>query len=248
MHASARIDDDDPLCQRSLQGNGCIHAVRSALQWLEGGSCVIRVLVAEDHTIVREGIKQLIGLADDLSVAGEASNGEQLIETLWQTPCDVVLLDISMPGVSGLEAIPRIRTLNNPPAILVLSMHDEAQMAARALKIGAAGYATKDSDPALLLTAIRKVASGGRYIDPELVDRMVFEVGLTDARTAHTLLSEREFSVFERLVRGVGVNEIALQLAVSSKTVSTHKARLMQKLGLQSVADLVRYAVEQKLL
>ncbi|MDO7919751.1 response regulator transcription factor, partial [Pseudomonas aeruginosa] len=129
-------------------------------------------------------------------------------------------------GVSGLEAIPRIRTLNNPPAILVLSMHDEAQMAARALKIGAAGYATKDSDPALLLTAIRKVASGGgRYIDPELVDRMVFEVGLTDARTAHTLLSEREFSVFERLVRGVGVNEIALQLAVSSKTVSTHKAR-----------------------
>ncbi|MCY1435766.1 Response regulator UvrY [compost metagenome] len=127
-------------------------------------------------------------------------------------------------------------------------MHDEAQMAARALKIGAAGYATKDSDPSLLLTAIRKVASGGRYIDPDLADRMVFEVGLTDARPAHTLLSEREFSVFERLVRGEGVNEIAQQLAVSSKTVSTHKARLMQKLGLHSVADLVKYAVEHKLL
>ncbi len=174
---------------------------------------VIRVLVAEDHTIVREGIKQLIGMAKDLQVVGEATNGEQLLETLRGTPCEVVLLDISMPGVNGLEAIPRIRALNEPPAILVLSMHDEAQMAARALKIGAAGYATKDSDPALLLTAIR-----------------------------------REFSVFERLVQGANVNEIAQQLAVSNKTISTHKARLMQKLNAHSVADLVRYAMEHRLL
>lgn len=129
---------------------------------------MIRVLVAEDHTIVREGIKQLIGLAKDMQVAGEAGNGEQLLETLRHTPCEVVLLDISMPGVNGLEAIPRIRALHDAPAILMLSMHDEAQMAARALKAGAAGYATKDSDPALLLTAIRRVAGGGRYIDPSL--------------------------------------------------------------------------------
>lgn len=209
---------------------------------------MIRVLVAEDHTIVREGIKQLIGLGKDMCVAGEAGNGEQLLETLRSTPCEVVLLDISMPGVNGLEAIPRIRALNEPPAVLVLSMHNEAQMAARALKIGAAGYATKDSDPALLLSAIRKVAGGGRYIDPELADRMVFEVGLTDDRPAHAQLSEREFSVFERLVRGDSVNQIALDLALSNKTISTHKARLMQKLGLHSVADLVRYAVEYKLL
>lgn len=208
---------------------------------------MIRVLVAEDHAIVREGIKQLIGLAKDLEVAGEAANGEQLMEALRHTPCEVVLLDISMPGVNGLEAIPRIRALSEPPAILVLSMHDEAQMAARALKTGAAGYATKDSDPALLLTAIRKVASGGRYIDPELADRMVFEVGLTDERPPHALLSEREFSVFERLVRGDSVNDIAQELALSSKTISTHKARLMQKLGANSVADLVRYALEHKL-
>ncbi len=212
-----------------------------------GGRAVIRVLVAEDHTIVREGIKQLIGMAKDLQVVGEATNGEQLLENLRQTPCEVVLLDISMPGVNGLEAIPRIRALNNPPAILMLSMHDEVQMVARALKVGAAGYATKDSDPALLLTAIRKVASGGRYIDPDLADRMVFEVGLTDSRPPHALLSEREFSVFERLVHGEGVNEIAQQLAVSSKTISTHKARLMQKLNANSVADLVRYAMEHKL-
>lgn len=209
---------------------------------------MIRVVVAEDHTIVREGIKQLLGLAKDMQVVGEAGNGEQLLAALRQLPCDVVLLDISMPGVNGLEAIPRIRALTGAPAILVLSMHDEAQMAARALKIGAAGYATKDSDPALLLAAIRKVAAGGRYIDPELADRMVFEVGLTDDRPAHALLSEREFSVFERLVQGASVNDIAQQLALSNKTISTHKARLMQKMSISSMADLVRYAMEHKLL
>ena len=209
---------------------------------------MIRVLIAEDHPIVREGVKQLVQLSGDMQVVGEAMNGERLLDALRATPCDVLLLDLSMPGLSGLEALPRILALAQPPAILVLSMHDEAQMAARALKIGAAGYATKDSDPALLLTAIRKVAAGGRYIDPELADRMVFEVGLTDSRPPHSLLSEREFSVFERLVRGEGVNEIAQHLSVSSKTVSTHKARLMQKLNLHSVADLVKYAVEHKLI
>ncbi|AMA44434.1 response regulator [Pseudomonas monteilii] len=209
---------------------------------------MIRVVVTEDHAIVREGIKQLIGLAKDLQVVGEASTVEQLLDTLRHTPCDVVLLDISMPGSSGLEAIPRIRALAPAPAILMLSMHDEAQMAARALKAGAAGYATKDSDPALLLTAIRRVAGGGRYIDPALADRMVFEVGLTDARPLHTLLSEREFSVFERLAQGANVNDIAHQLALSSKTISTHKARLMQKLKVNSLAELVRYAMEHRLL
>jgi DNA-binding NarL/FixJ family response regulator len=209
---------------------------------------MIRVLVAEDHTIVREGIKQLIGLAPDLSVVGEANNGASLFEVLRRTPCDVLLLDISMPGMNGLEVIPRIRALEAPPAILMLSMHDEAQMAARALKAGAAGYATKDSDPALLLTAIRKVAAGGRYIDPQLADRMVFEVGLSDSRPPHTHLSEREYQVFERLVHGANVNEIAQQLVISAKTVSTHKVRLMQKLSAHSVADLVRYAIDNHLM
>ncbi|MCW3478210.1 response regulator transcription factor [Neisseriaceae bacterium JH1-16] len=209
---------------------------------------MIRVIVAEDHTIVREGIKQLIGLASDLSVVGEAINGSCVFDVLRRTECEVLLLDISMPGLSGLEVIPRIRSLASPPAILVLSMHDEAQMAARALKAGAAGYATKDSDPALLLTAIRKVAAGGRYIDPALADRMVFEVGLNDSRPAHTLLSEREFQVFERLVHGAHVNEIAQQLVISAKTVSTHKVRLMQKLNVQSLAELVRYAIDHQLM
>lgn len=205
-------------------------------------------MVAEDHTIVREGIKQLIALAGDLTVVGEASNGSVLMDALRRTPCDVLLLDISMPGLNGLEAIPRIRALEPAPAILMLSMHDEAQMAARALKAGAAGYATKDSDPALLLTAIRKVAGGGRYIDPQLADKLVFEMSLSDSRPPHMLLSEREYQVFERLVHGANVNDIASQLTISAKTVSTHKVRLMQKLGAHSVADLVKYAIDNQLM
>ncbi|OQS40892.1 response regulator [Chromobacterium haemolyticum] len=208
---------------------------------------MIRVIVAEDHTIVREGIKQLIGLADDLQVVGEAANGGAVFDALRTAVCDVLLLDISMPGLSGLDVIPRLRGLAQAPAILVLSMHDEVQMAARALKAGAAGYATKDSDPALLLTAIRKVAGGGRYIDPQLADRLVFEVNLSDERPPHAQLSEREFQVFQRLAQGANVNEVAQLLAISAKTVSTHKVRLMQKLRAQSLADLVRYAIEHQL-
>mgnify|MGYP006188823359 CR=1 FL=1 len=205
-----------------------------------------KILIVEDHADIRKLLKMTLEF-DDFEIH-EASTGDAGLALCREICPDIVLLDISMPGVNGLEAIPRIRALNNPPAILVLSMHDEAQMAARALKVGAAGYATKDSDPSLLLTAIRRVAGGGRYIDPDLADRMVFEVGLTDSRPPHAQLSEREFSVFERLVRGEGVNDIALHLAVSNKTVSTHKARRMQKLGIHSVADLVRYAMEHKLL
>ncbi|TDR81373.1 response regulator [Paludibacterium purpuratum] len=209
---------------------------------------MIKVIIAEDHAIVREGIKQLVSMAPDLSVVGEATHVGPLLSQLRATPCDVVLLDISMPGGSGLEAIARIRALTPAPAILMLSMHDEVQIVARALKAGAAGYATKDSDPALLLSAIRKVAGGGRYLEPALANRMVFEGGLDDERPPHTLLSEREYQVFERLVRGTNVNEIALQLAISAKTVSTHKVRLMQKLHAHSVADMVRYAIEHHLL
>ncbi|HEY9100686.1 response regulator transcription factor [Chitinimonas sp.] len=209
---------------------------------------MIRVLIAEDHPIVREGVKQLVQLSGDMQVVGEAMDGERVLEILRATPCDVLLLDLSMPGLSGMEALPRILAQTPAPAILVLSMHDEAQMAARALKLGAKGYATKASDPALLIAAIRKLAAGGRYIDPQLADRMVFEVGLGSDKPLHAHLSEREFQIFLRLVKGAGVNEIGQHLAISAKTVSTHKLRLLQKLGLNSTAELVRYAIDQKLI
>jgi len=205
------------------------------------------VLVVDDEPLARERMVGQVAQCGATAVAA-LPDAAEAARWLERQTVDVVLLDISMPGTNGLETIPRIRALDNPPAILMLSMHDEVQIAARALKAGAAGYSTKDSDPALLLTAIRKVASGGRYIDPQLADRMVFEVGLTDSRPAHTQLSEREYQVFERLVHGTNVNEIAQQLNISAKTVSTHKVRLMQKLQAHSVADMVRYAIDHKLI
>lgn len=208
---------------------------------------MIRVLIAEDHTLVREGIKQLLALAPDIAVAGEASNGDLLLDLLRSQPCDLVLLDMTMPGPHGIEMIKRIAAMSQAPRILVLTMHNETQIASRALKAGASGFATKDSDPAMLLAAIRKVASGGRYIDPAIADRMVFEIGLGGDRAPHETLSEREFQIFEMLVSGQGVTDIADRLNISAKTVSTHKIRLMQKLAANSVADLVRYALERQL-
>ncbi len=208
---------------------------------------MIRVLIAEDHTLVREGIKQLLGLASDIEVVGEASTGDMLLDLLRRQPCNLVLLDMTMPGPHGIEMIKRIAAMNPAPRILVLTMHNETQIASRALKAGASGFATKDSEPAMLLSAIRKVASGGRYIDPAIADRMVFEIGLGDSRPPHETLSEREFQIFELLVSGLSVTDIAERLNISAKTVSTHKIRLMQKLATDSTADLVKYALERQL-
>ncbi len=208
---------------------------------------MIRVLIAEDHTLVREGIKQLLALAPDIAIAGEASNGDMLLDLLRSQSCDLVLLDMTMPGPHGIEMIKRIAAMSPAPRILVLTMHNETQIASRALKAGASGFATKDSDPTMLLAAIRKVAGGGRYIDPAIADRMVFEMGLGGDRAPHETLSEREFQIFEMLVNGQSVTDIADHLNISAKTVSTHKIRLMQKLGANSVADLVRYALEREL-
>lgn len=208
---------------------------------------MIRVLIAEDHTLVREGIKQLLALAADITVAGEAANGDALADLLRAQSCDVVLLDMTMPGPHGIDMIKRIAAMSPAPRVLVLTMHNETQIASRALKAGASGFATKDSDPTMLLAAIRKVAAGGRYIDPAIADRMVFEMGLGDHRQPHETLSEREFQIFEMLAAGQGVTEIGDRLNISAKTVSTHKIRLMQKLGANSVADLVRYAMEHQL-
>jgi len=208
---------------------------------------MIRVLIAEDHTLVREGIKQLLAMAADIEVAGEASNGDVLLELLRQQKCDLLLLDMTMPGPHGIDMIKRIAAMSPAPRILVLTMHNETQIASRALKAGASGFATKDSDPTMLLAAIRKVAAGGRYIDPAIADRMVFEIGLGNNRAPHETLSEREFQIFEMLVSGQTVTDIAERLKISAKTVSTHKIRLMQKLSANSVADLVRYAMEREL-
>ncbi len=209
----------------------------------------IRILLADDHSIVRHGLKQLMGITPDLKVVGEASNGQQVLAALADPDsCDLLLLDLSMPNLSGVELIRRIVQRGDGPRILVLSMHNEAQLVSRALKAGAAGYLTKDSDPETLIGAIRKVARGGRYIDPQLVDTMVFEHGMGGDKPLHERLSDREFQIFQLLVSGESVNNIAARLTLSAKTISTHKLRLMQKMQMNSIAELTRYAMEHMLL
>jgi DNA-binding NarL/FixJ family response regulator len=204
---------------------------------------MIRILIADDHGIVREGLKQLFALGGDIAVAGEAVSGSEVLESLRAGEVDLILLDMTMPGISGVNLITRLRAHELCPPILVLSMHNEIQIARRALAAGVAGYLTKDSDPVTLMAAIRKVAAGGRFIDPGLAEKMVFESGRNAEQPPHDVLSEREYDVLRLLVHGMGVNQIADELKISNKTVSTHKARLMQKMDFHNNAELVRYAV-----
>jgi DNA-binding NarL/FixJ family response regulator len=208
---------------------------------------MIRILIADDHAIVRGGLLQLFGLAGDMTVVAQATNGGQVIESLRVVPCDLVLLDLSMPGISGIELISRIRAHAPDLPILVLSMHNEALVVRRALKAGANGYMTKDGDPETLLMALRKVAAGGRYLDPGLAEQMVFDSEAGQVEQAHEQLSNRELSIFRLFVCGKTVNQIADELAISNKTVSTHKARLMQKMGFRSNADMLRYGIDHAL-
>ena len=203
---------------------------------------MIRVLVADDHSIVRDGLKRILAATMDLQVAGEAASGDEALALVRANDYDIAMLDMSMPGLSGIDLIKRLKLEKPKLRILVLSMHGEQQYAARALKAGAAGYLNKDSAAELLLSAIRKIAAGGMHI-PEGA-----AAGLISAdKPAHELLSDREFEVLRLLVEGLGPTEIADRLHLSVKTVSTHKTRILEKLNLGSTAELVRYALEQKL-
>jgi len=157
---------------------------------------VIRLILADDHAIVRGGLKQIFALVPDLEVVGEAVNGGEVLECVRHTPCDLLLLDLNMPGISGADLISRVKAHRSDLPILVLSMHNEPQVAARMLKAGAAGYITKDCEPDILLAAIRRVAAHGNYIAPDLAEKMVFDVTSTAQRPPHTLLSDRESEVF----------------------------------------------------
>ncbi len=205
-----------------------------------------RVLIADDHAIVRQGLRQVLALARDLELAGEAKNGWEVLEHLRTGLPDLLLLDMTMPGPSGVELIKRIRDDAAQLPILVLSMHGESQIARRAIKAGASGYLTKDSEPETLITAIRQVAAGAHYVDPDIASRLLFESAPSDAKP-HEILSDREYQVFLMLAQGRGVNEIADELHLSAKTISTHKFRLMQKLGTENIGDLVRYALKYEL-
>ena len=207
---------------------------------------MIRVLLADDHEIVRDGLKRILAASSDVQVAGEAANGDEALALVRANDYDLALLDMSMPGLSGIDLVKRLKAEKPKMKLLVLSMHGEPQYAARALKAGAAGYLTKDSAAEQLLGAIRKVAAGGVHVSEAAA------AGLLAASTGegplHSRLSDREFEVFKQLAGGASPTEIARRLKLSVKTVSTHKTRIQDKLGLASTAELVRYALEHQLL
>jgi DNA-binding NarL/FixJ family response regulator len=208
---------------------------------------MIRVVIADDHQILREGLKQLLLAAGDLDVIGEAGDGFQVLERVRAIDFDVLLLDMSMPGKSGVELIRQVKTEKPRLRILVLSMHEEHQYAVRAIRAGASGYLTKESAAQALVAAIRKVASGGAYISAEVAERLAQDAMPNAEGPPHRTLSDREYQVFLLLVNGRTVTEIAAELHLSAKTVSTHKARLMEKLGVENNAELIHYAVRHRL-
>lgn len=208
---------------------------------------MIRIVVADDHTIVREGLKQLLSATSDLSVVAEAQDGHQVLERVRALDFDVLLLDMSMPGKSGIELIKQVHAEKPKLRILVLSMHEEEQYAVRAIRAGAAGYLTKDSASAQLVSAIRKVAGGGAFITESVAQQLAIDAMPQTEGPPHAALSDREFQVFRELVSGKAVSEIAAELNLSVKTVSTHKARIMQKMNMSNPAELIRYAIHHRL-
>ena len=207
-----------------------------------------RILIADDHTLVRDGLKRILAAASDLTVAAEAVDGDQALARVRAEEFDLVLLDLSMPGLSGVDLIKRLKLERPGLKILVLSMHGEQQYAVRAYKAGASGYLTKDSASAELVSAIRKIAAGGVYISAAGAEQLAVGVMTRTHDLPHAALSDREFQIFGLLVAGVSLTAIAGRLHLSVKTISTHKTHILAKMNMASTAELVRYALEHKLL
>ncbi|HET7789435.1 MAG TPA: response regulator transcription factor [Gemmatimonadales bacterium] len=208
---------------------------------------MIRVALADDHPVVRQGIRQILEDRGDVRVVAEAGSAEEILTRLAEVRADVVLLDIQMPGPGILELLRQLRAAHPETRVLVVSMHAEEQYATRVLKAGAAGYVTKDRSPEELLAAIRTAYTGGVYVSPDQAARLARALTPGAERDPHESLSDREFEVLKRLGAGETVKEIGARLDLSPKTVSTYRARILAKLGLETNADLVRYLVEHGL-
>jgi DNA-binding NarL/FixJ family response regulator len=204
----------------------------------------IRVLLVDDHAIARNGVRLMLSTADDIDVAGEAGNAVEAMAKVAAEPFDVALLDITMPGKNGLDLLKAMRAAHARPAVLILSTYSEEVYAVRALKLGAAGYLTKDVPTAVLVAAVRKAAAGGKYVSPALVEKLASMIGGA-AAGGHETLSDREFEVFKLIARGESLVRIGEQLHLSPNTVTTYRTRIMEKMGLASNAELTRYALEQ---
>ncbi len=208
---------------------------------------MIKVLVVDDHAIVRKGIQQIIAETDDIQVAGEAGSGQEVLDKVRQETYDLVLLDIAMPGRDGLDVLKELKARWPRLAVLMLSMYPEEQYAVRALRSGAAGYLTKESAPDELITAIRKVSAGGKYIGSSLAERLAHTLDVHSTRPLHELLSDREHQILCMIASGKTQTEIADELSLSIKTISTYRARLLAKMQMKTNAEITRYAIENKL-
>jgi two-component system, NarL family, invasion response regulator UvrY len=208
---------------------------------------MIRILIADDHTVVRRGIRQILGDESDMKIVAEASTSEEVMTLLRKQPIDLLLLDMTMPDKHGLELLKDIKTEFPKVNILILSMYPEDQFGIRALKAGASGYLTKESDPAILLAAIRKAATGGKYFTPRLTELMELELHHKTSKPLHEILSDREFEVFRLIASGKTVGQIADDLKLSVKTVSNYRTRTLEKMNMKTNSDIMSYAFQNKL-
>jgi len=208
---------------------------------------MINILIADDHTIVRKGLKQILAETQDMVVAGEASNGFEVMEKVRNNHYDVLLLDISMPGKSGLDILKELKMENPKLPVLVLSMYPEEQYAVRVLRAGASGYLTKESAPEELVVAMRKVARGKKYVSPSLAEKLAVDLEVDASKPPHETLSDREYQVLCMIASGKTVGEIAEKLLLSAKTISTYRARILEKMNMKNSAELTHYAIQNKL-
>jgi two-component system invasion response regulator UvrY len=206
----------------------------------------MKILLTDDHAVVRHGLKQI--LADDFKKAtfGEARNAQEALNRVWKEDWDVVVLDITMPGRSGLEVLREIKKSKPKLPVLVLSMHPEGQFAVRVLKRGASGYMTKESAPEELVSAIKKILAGGRYVSPSLAEKLATYLS-NDQKAPQENLSDREFQVLRLIASGKMVSEIARELSLSVKTISTYRSRILEKMGMKNNAELMHYAMQHQL-
>jgi DNA-binding NarL/FixJ family response regulator len=209
---------------------------------------MIKILIVDDHSVVREGLKGIISETPDMEVSDEASTGHEAIEKVRKRNYDVVVLDLSMPDKNGLEILKEIKCLKPKISVLMLTIHPEEQYAVRTLKAGASGYLTKESAPDELINAIRKISSGGKYVSESLAEKLALDLEKDSEKPLHETLTDREYEVMCKLASGKTVNKIAKEMHLSPKTISTYRTRILEKMCMETNADLTRYAIQHKLI